>query len=120
MDTSTIVTLVPNLMFATRIEDLARKNNAAVLSPPDRASYLNALLNGARLVLIDANSLDPAWLDWVAAAKDNPASELVPVIAFGSHTIFIGEVMSIRMRDGEVDPLIYLNGQYRQLATPAA
>lgn len=41
-------------------------------------------------------------------------------IAFGSHTIFIGEVMSIRMRDGEVDPLIYLNGQYRQLATPAA
>lgn len=86
MDTSTIVTLVPNLMFATRIEDLAQKNGAAVSSPPDRASYLNALLHGARLVLIDANSLDAAWLEWVTAAKDNPASESVPVIAFGSHT----------------------------------
>lgn len=86
MDTSTIVSLVPNLMFATRIEDLARGHNAAVISPPDRASFLDVLLNGARLVLIDANSLDPAWLEWVAAAKDNPASEIVPVIAFGSHT----------------------------------
>ncbi len=81
-----IVMLVPNLMFATRIEDVAHKNDAAVISPPDRASFLNALLDGGRLALIDANSLDPAWLEWVAAAKDNPASESVPVIAFGSHT----------------------------------
>ena len=58
-----IVMLVPNLMFATRIEDVAQKNGAAVISPTDRASYLSALLEGTRLVLIDANSLDPAWLD---------------------------------------------------------
>ncbi len=87
MDTqSSIVMLVPNLMFATRIEDVAHKNGAAVISPSDRASFLNVLLNGARLVLIDANSLDPAGLEWIAVAKDNPASEVVPIIAFGSHT----------------------------------
>ncbi len=82
----TIVMLVPNLMFATRIEDAARSHHVAVISPSDRASFLNALLDGARLVLIDANSLDPAWLDWVTAAKENPASEIVPILAFGSHT----------------------------------
>jgi len=85
-DQPSIIALVPNLMFTTRIEDVARKNGAAVISPTDRASFLNALFDGARLVLIDANSLDPVWLDWVSAAKDNPASESVPVIAFGSHT----------------------------------
>ena len=85
-DQPTLVMLVPNLMFATRIEDAARALHTAVVSPPDRASFLNALLDGVRLVLIDANSLDPAWLEWVSAAKDNPASEIVPVIAFGSHT----------------------------------
>jgi hypothetical protein len=89
-DQSTIVMLVPNLMFATRIDDIARTHHATVISPPDRASFLNALLDGApsraRLVLIDANSLNPAWLEWVSAAKENPASEIVPVIAFGSHT----------------------------------
>jgi DNA-binding response OmpR family regulator len=89
-DQPAIVMLVPNLMFATQIEDAARAQHAAVIAPSDRASFLDALLDGAqpraRLVLIDANSLDPAWLEWVTAAKDNPASELVPVLAFGSHT----------------------------------
>jgi CheY-like chemotaxis protein len=85
-DQPTIVMLVPNLMFATRIEDAARAQHTAVVSPSDRASFLNALLDGARLVLIDANSLDPAKLEWVTAAKDNPASEIVPILAFGSHT----------------------------------
>lgn len=55
-DQLTIVMPVPNLMFAARIEDAARAQNAAGNSPPDRASFLNALLDGARLVLIDANS----------------------------------------------------------------
>lgn len=41
-------------------------------------------------------------------------------VEFGSHTIFIGEVMAIRLRDGDVTPLIYLNGQYHRLASPAA
>ena len=85
-DQLTIVMLVPNLMFATRIEDAARAQNVAIISPPDRARFLDALFDGARLALIDANSLDPAWLEWVSAAKDNPASEPVPVIAFGSAT----------------------------------
>ena len=85
-DQPVIVMLVPNLMFATRIEDAARALSTTVVSPSDRASFLTALFDGARLVLIDANAADAAWFEWVSAAKDNPASEHVPIIAFGSHT----------------------------------
>lgn len=84
-DQPTIVSLVSNLMFATRIEAAAQKQQVAVVSPPDRLSFLNALTQGARLALIDASLPDSDWFEWVAAAKANPASAAVPIIAFGSH-----------------------------------
>ncbi len=84
-DQPRLVALVPNLMFATRIEDAARALNAVVLSPNDRAAFLAALRDGARLVLIDAGASHVPWLDWVGAAKDDPSTEGVPIIAFGSH-----------------------------------
>ena len=48
--------IVPNLMFATRIEDAARAAGAAVLSPIDQAAFLAALRDGARLVIIDSSA----------------------------------------------------------------
>ena len=80
-----IVTIVPNLMFATRIEDAARAAGAAVLSPTDLAVFLAALRDGARLAIIDASADNVPWLDWVRAAKADPAAEVVPILAFGSH-----------------------------------
>lgn len=85
IDRPYIVSLVSNLMFATRIEAVAQAQQVAVVSPPDRLSFLDALAQGARLALIDASLPDGAWFDWVADAKANPASTHVPVIAFGSH-----------------------------------
>lgn len=80
-----LITVVPNLLFATRIEDLARSHQAAVSSPIDQASFLTALRDGARLVIIDTSAQTVPWLDWVRAAKDDPTTENVPILAFGSH-----------------------------------
>ncbi len=81
-----LVTIVPNLMFATRIEDVARSAGAAVLTPIDQAAFLTALRNGARLVIVDSSADNVPWLEWVRAAKDDPTTEAVPILAFGSHT----------------------------------
>jgi CheY-like chemotaxis protein len=85
-DKPTIVAVVPNLMFSTRIEDAARTIQAEVVLAADAATFTQALLNGARLALIDANTREVPWLDWVQAVKANPAISHIPVIAFGSHT----------------------------------
>jgi predicted metal-dependent hydrolase len=80
-----IVMIVPNLMFATRIEDAARAAGAAVLSPIDQAAFLAALRDGARLAIVDASADNVPWLEWVHAAKDDPTTEAVPILAFGAH-----------------------------------
>lgn len=80
-----IVIIVPNLMFSVKIEDAARAVNLAVFSPTDPAAFVEALRNGARLAIIDADTQQYPWLDWVRAAKDNPATDSVPILAFGSH-----------------------------------
>jgi uncharacterized protein len=80
-----IISLVPNLMFATRIEDAARAAGAVVLSPIDQAAFLAALRAGARLVIIDSSANEVPWMEWVSAAKDDPTTEAVPIIAFGAH-----------------------------------
>ena len=80
-----IVMIVFNLLFATRIEDAARSVGAAVLIPIDQAAFLTALRHGARLVIIDSSAEDVPWMEWVCAAKENLATEEVPILAFGSH-----------------------------------
>ena len=85
IDQPQLITLVPNLMFATRIEDAARSAGAAILTPIDLAGFFTALRDGARLVIIDSSAQDVPWLDWVRVAKADPGTETVPIIAFGSH-----------------------------------
>jgi predicted metal-dependent hydrolase len=80
-----IVSLVSNLMFATRIDDTARSVGAALLSPIDLAGFLAALRDGARLVIIDSSTQHVPWLEWVSIAKSDPSTEAVPILAFGSH-----------------------------------
>ena len=80
-----LVMIVPNLMFATRIEDAARSAGAAVFTPIDQAAFLTALRDGARLVIIDSSADNVPWLEWVRAAKDDPSAAAVPILAFGAH-----------------------------------
>jgi CheY-like chemotaxis protein len=84
-DQPVIVSLVPNLMFATRIEDAARAAGAVVANPIDRAAFLTVLRDGARLVIVDSSANDVPWMEWVSAAKDDPTTEAVPILAFGAH-----------------------------------
>lgn len=77
--------IVPDLMFATRIEDAARSAGAAVVNPIDQTAFLTALRDGARLVIIDSSAQGLPWMEWVRAAKNDPATEAVPILAFGSH-----------------------------------
>jgi hypothetical protein len=84
-DQPSLIMIVPDLLFATRIEDAARAVKAAALSPIDQAAFLTALRHGARLAIIDAGADHVPWLAWVSAAKDDPATETVPILAFGSH-----------------------------------
>lgn len=38
------------------------------------------------------------------------------VIAYESHTIFIGLIQAMQRRDSELDPLLYLDGSFRKIA----
>ncbi len=84
-DQPVIVMIVPNLIFATRIEDAARDAGAVVHIPLDQADFLAALRAGARLAIFDSSVPDIQWLEWVTAAKSDPETEAVPILAFGSH-----------------------------------
>lgn len=41
--------------------------------------------------------------------------EIRHAVAYGSHTIFIAEVVAAEIWEGESSPLIYLGGRYRQI-----
>lgn len=84
-DKPVIVMIVPNLIFATRIEEAARDAGAVVQVPINQAEFLAALRAGARLAIIDSSVPDIQWLEWVTAAKADPETESVPILAFGSH-----------------------------------
>ncbi len=81
----TIVSLVSNLMFATRIEDAVRSAGGSIVNPIDLGALQRALRNGARMIIIDASAAEYDWPNWIRAVKDNPASDSVPIIVFGSH-----------------------------------
>jgi hypothetical protein len=79
-----IVCIVPDLLFAVQIENLARRHGLVVVAPADAQAFRTALAR-ASLALIDAGTADRPWAEWVSAAKADPATRGTPIIAFGSH-----------------------------------
>ena len=79
-----IICIVPNLFFAVKIENLARGRGLLITQPHDLPAFKSALADAA-LVLIDAGTRHLPWADWVAAAKSDPLTRAVPILAFGSH-----------------------------------
>jgi flavin reductase (DIM6/NTAB) family NADH-FMN oxidoreductase RutF len=53
---------------------------------------------GAAPVLIDAQAA-------IICRKEK-------TMAYGTHTVFMGRILSIAIGDGDIDPLIYVDGQY--------
>jgi flavin reductase len=67
--------------------------------------------------------------EWVPLATGAPAlpsalasfdCEITHVIPVHSHTIFVGAVRDLRVWQGDVDALLYLDGQYGVLSSSAA
>jgi flavin reductase len=66
------------------------------------------------------------WVPLVTGAPALPSTlasfdcEITQVIPVHSHSIFIGAVRDIRLWQGDVDALLYLDGQYGVLSSSAA
>ena len=80
-----IVSIIADLMLLTQIDDAARAAGCEVVHPIEAASFMAALHRHPRLIVIDAGVTNLPWVDWVQAAKDDPATDAVPIIAFSSH-----------------------------------
>jgi CheY-like chemotaxis protein len=81
---SHVIALVDDLMFLSRIREAARGCGAVVRAA--RASDLVAAAReGARLVLVDADSSRLPWEDAVRALRSEAPFASLPVVAFVSH-----------------------------------
>lgn len=82
----TVLALVDNLFFASKIEHAARAAGANVVLAADASSFraeLGRVHPG--LVLMDMAGSFP-WQDLLRELKANPSTGSVPVLAFGRHT----------------------------------
>lgn len=95
----TIVCVVPDLFFAVQIENLARRHGLSIVSPRDLPGFTTALADAA-LALIDSGTRDLPWLEWVVAAKSDPAARRTPIIAFGAH---VDRALRQRAQEAGVD-----------------
>lgn len=72
-------------MFATRIEGAIQAAGGSVVTPIDLAALQRTAADGARLIIVDAGATEYDWPNWIRAIKDDPASDRIPIIVFGSH-----------------------------------
>ena len=82
---SRVLALVDDLLFLSRIREAARGTGAEVRTVRGPADLLGAAREGARLVLVDADSSRLPWSEAVAALRSDPLLASVPVVAFLSH-----------------------------------
>jgi uncharacterized protein len=80
-----IISIAANLTSSTRIDDAALAAGCEVVHPIEGTGFVAALHRHPRLIIIDAGLTNLPWIDWVQAAKDDPATDAVPIITFGSH-----------------------------------
>jgi CheY-like chemotaxis protein len=79
-----LIALVGDLMFLSRIREAARGCGLEVVAARDRASLVSAAA-GASLVLVDADEKRLPWAEALAGLREEPALASLPVVAFVSH-----------------------------------
>lgn len=82
---SHVLALVDDLLFLSRIREAARGTGTDVRAVRGPADLVAGARDGARLVLVDADSTRLPWADAVAALRADPAHASLPVVAFLSH-----------------------------------
>jgi CheY-like chemotaxis protein len=80
-----LVALMDDLMFLSRIREAARGAELAVKSVRSAAELVAAAREGARLVLVDADSQRVPWQEALAALGAEPELREIPIVAFVSH-----------------------------------
>jgi len=109
MDRSTIISFIPDLLFATRVESIAERAGyrsinvdnvnfwfyiqdetsstlASLQTEETKEKLLQALtLWQPALIIFDINSEFIPWKDWVGLIKSSTATRRFPVLCFGSH-----------------------------------
>jgi CheY-like chemotaxis protein len=81
----TVIALVEDLLFTSRIREAARGQAVDVRTLRRVDDVVAALRAGAALLLVDADSDRLPWAEAIAAARRDPATPAVPVVAFFSH-----------------------------------
>jgi CheY-like chemotaxis protein len=82
---SQVLAFVDDLMFLSRIREAARGAGLEVRPVRAVADLLGAARDGARLVLVDADSKHLPWQEAVRALREDGAAGALPVVAFLSH-----------------------------------
>jgi CheY-like chemotaxis protein len=82
---SLVLALVDDLMFLSRIREAARTAGVEVRSVRRPDALVDAVREGGRLVLVDADSSRLPWADALASLRGEGLSPGIPVVAFFSH-----------------------------------
>jgi len=84
-----ILALVSDLFFISRIEAAAAKAESEIrwLESASQCDNFPAYLLDfyPNLVLVDLNFEQIPWKTWITEAKQNPQTQDIPVVMFGSH-----------------------------------
>jgi DNA-binding NarL/FixJ family response regulator len=81
----TVLALVDDLMFLSRIREAARETPLEVKAVRRPADVVEAARKGARLVLVDADGGRLPWAEALQALREEPSVPPLPVVAFLSH-----------------------------------
>jgi CheY-like chemotaxis protein len=80
-----VLALMDDLMFLSRVREAARGAGVELRAARDRAAVMAGLREGARLVLVDADSTRVPWAKTVASVRDDAPPSRVRIVAFVSH-----------------------------------
>ena len=78
-----VVYLVQDMLFASKIREVAKQVGLTIQSTRDAAAIVTAAAAGAKLVIVDLRL--PVALDALAALAADPSAREVPSVAFIDH-----------------------------------
>jgi CheY-like chemotaxis protein len=80
-----VIALMDDLLFLTRIREAARSSGVEIRSVRRTSQLLEAVREGASLVLVDADSERLPWAEAVSALRADAGLAGTPICAFLSH-----------------------------------
>jgi flavin reductase len=143
---TTIEQSIPHGLVATSVSSVCVDPEPSLLVCVNRSSSCHDVIRRAGIFcanLLGSNDIELArrfsspqsrakrfeecpWMPLVTGAPALPSAlasfdcEITHVVPVHSHTIFVGAVRDLRLWQGEVDALLYIDGKYEVLSPSAA